>query len=142
MVKEIHFHILLFLSTKNKEVILILNYKLGWYHESFVPINIISYVYRDGGFFYLIKKGGIIMYKTISAKAEHGIDALVRVTNILKRKEFQIRGLVMTECEIAGHSDLMITIEEDTNLGIEQAMMHLRKVINVYDIEEFTDISE
>lgn len=77
------------------------------------------------------------MYKTISAKVDHGIDALVRVTNILRRKEFQIRGLVMTEGEIGEYSNLMITIEEGSNLGIEQAMMQLRKIINVYEIKEF-----
>jgi acetolactate synthase small subunit len=82
------------------------------------------------------------MYKTISAKVDQGIDALVRVTNTLRRKEFQIRGLKMTEGEIGGYSDLMITIEEGTNLGIEQAMMQLRKIINVYEIKEFNDISE
>ena len=76
------------------------------------------------------------MYKTISAKASHGIDALVRVTNTLRRKEFKIKGLVMTEVEIDGYSDLKITIEEYSNLGIEQAMMQLRKIINVYEIEE------
>jgi len=76
------------------------------------------------------------MYKTIRAKVEHGIDALVRVTNTLRRKEFKIRGLVMTEGEIGGYSDLMITIEEYSNLGVEQAMMHLRKIINVHEIEE------
>lgn len=77
------------------------------------------------------------MYKTISAKVEHGIDALVRVTNTLRRKEFKIRGLVMTEGEFGGYSNLRITIEEYSNLGIEQAMMQLRKIINVYEIEEF-----
>ena len=77
------------------------------------------------------------MYKTISAKVEHGIDALVRVTNTLRRKEFQIRGLKMTEGEIGGYSDLMITIDEVANLGIEQAMMQLRKIINVYEIKEY-----
>ena len=82
-------------------------------------------------------KGGIVMYKTISARASNGIDALVRVTNTLRRKEFQIRGLVMTEGEIGGYSDLMITIEEASNLGIEQAMMQLRKIINVYEIKEY-----
>jgi acetolactate synthase-1/3 small subunit len=77
------------------------------------------------------------MYKTISAKVDLGIDALVRVTNTLRRKEFQIRGLTMTEGESGGYSDLMITIEEGSNLGIEQAMMQLRKMINVYEIKEF-----
>ncbi|GEM_PF-566283 len=77
------------------------------------------------------------MYKTISAKVEHGIDALVRVTNTLRRKEFKITGLVMTEGEFGGYSDLRITIDEYSNLGIEQAMMQLRKIINVYEIEEF-----
>jgi len=77
------------------------------------------------------------MYKTISAKVEHGIDALVRVTNTLRRKEFKIKGLVMTEGTIEGYSNLRITIEEYSNLGMEQAMMHLRKIINVYEIEEF-----
>jgi len=77
------------------------------------------------------------MYKTISAKVEHGIDALVRVANTLRRKEFKIKGLVMTEGTIDGYSDLRITIEEYSNLGIEQAMMHLKKIINVYEIEEF-----
>lgn len=76
------------------------------------------------------------MYKTISAKVDLGIDALVRVTNTLRRKEFQIKGLKMTEGEIGGYSDLMITIEEGSNLGIEQAMMQLRKMINVYEIKE------
>jgi acetolactate synthase small subunit len=79
------------------------------------------------------------MYKTISAKVENGIDALVRVTNILKRKEFQIRGLVMTEGEFGEYSNLKITIEEGSNLGIEQAMMQLRKIINVYEIKELKD---
>ncbi len=77
------------------------------------------------------------MYKTISAKVDHGIDALVRVTNILRRKEFQITGLVMTEGELGEYSDLKITIEEGSSLGIEQAMMQLRKIINVYEIKEF-----
>jgi len=77
------------------------------------------------------------MYKTLSAKVENGIDALVRVTNTLRRKEFKIKGLVMTEGTIDGYSDLRITIEEYSNLGIEQAMMHLRKIISVYEIEEF-----
>jgi acetolactate synthase-1/3 small subunit len=77
------------------------------------------------------------MYKTISAKVDQGIDALVRVTNTLRRKEFQIRGLMMSEGELGGYSDLMITIEEGSNLGIEQAMMQLRKMINVYEIKEF-----
>jgi len=77
------------------------------------------------------------MYKTISARVEHGIDALVRITNTLRRKEFKIKGLVMTEGTIEGYSNLRITIEEYSNLGMEQAMMHLRKIINVYEIEEF-----
>lgn len=80
------------------------------------------------------------MYKTISAKVENGIDALVRVTNILKRKEFQIRGLVMTEGEFGEYSSLRITIEEGSNLGIEQAMMQLRKIINVHEIKELKDV--
>ena len=70
---------------------------------------------------------------------EHGIDLLVRVTNTLRRKEFQIRELIMTEVEINGYSDLRITIEEVANLGIEQAMMQLRKIINVYEIKEFKE---
>ena len=88
-------------------------------------------------FFICPNKGGIVMYKIISAKVDHGIDALVRVTNTLRRKEFQIRGLKMTEGEIGGYSDLMITIDEVANLGIEQAMMQLRKIINVYEIKEY-----
>ncbi|MCJ7688265.1 MAG: hypothetical protein MUO60_02925 [Clostridiaceae bacterium] len=79
------------------------------------------------------------MYKTISAKVENGIDTLVRVTNILKRKEFQIRGLVMTEGEFGEYSNLKITIEEGSKLGIEQAMMQLRKIINVHEIKELKD---
>ena len=77
------------------------------------------------------------MYKTISAKVEHGIEALVRVTNTLRRKEFKIKGLAMEESDIGGYSNLRITIEEYSNLGIEQAMMQLRKIINVYEIKEF-----
>ena len=79
------------------------------------------------------------MYKIISAKVDNGIDALVRVTNTLRRKEFQIRGLTMTEGEVGGYSDLRITIEEGSNLGIEQAMMQLRKMINVYEIKELSN---
>ena len=79
------------------------------------------------------------MYKTISAKVDLGIDALVRVTNTLRRKEFQIRGLTMTEGDVGGYSDLRITIEEGSNLGIEQAMMQLRKMINVYEIKELSN---
>jgi acetolactate synthase I/III small subunit len=37
----------------------------------------------------------------------------------------------MIEIKIDGYSDLIITIEEATNLGIEQAIMQLRKIINV-----------
>jgi acetolactate synthase-1/3 small subunit len=87
--------------------------------------------------FLFVQKGGVVMYKTISAKVDQGIESLVRVTNTLRRKEFQIRGLTMTESKIGGYSDLMITIEEGSNLGIEQAMMQLRKMINVYEIKEF-----
>jgi acetolactate synthase small subunit len=45
----------------------------------------------------------------------------------------------MTEGESNGYSDLRITIEEVANLGIEQAMMQLRKIINVYEIQEFKE---
>jgi acetolactate synthase small subunit len=89
-------------------------------------------------FFYFLKRR-IVMYKIISAKVDNGIDALVRVTNTLRRKEFQIRGLTMTEVEVGGYSDLRITIEECSNLGIEQAMMQLRKMINVYEIKELSN---
>jgi acetolactate synthase small subunit len=89
--------------------------------------------------FLFIQKGGIVIYKTISARASNGIDAVVRVTNTLRRKEFQIRGLVMTEDQTDGYSDLRITIKEEGNLGIKQAMMQLKKIINVYEIKEYEE---
>ena len=45
----------------------------------------------------------------------------------------------MTEEQIDGYSDLRITIKEEENLGIKQAMMQLKKIINVYEIKEYKE---
>lgn len=76
------------------------------------------------------------MLKSISARLNNGLDSLVRVTNMLRRKEFQIKDISMTSALDGCYSDLIITIYEDDKLGVNQAINQIKKIHDVYEIRE------
>ncbi|WDV45953.1 ACT domain-containing protein [Clostridiaceae bacterium M8S5] len=76
------------------------------------------------------------MTKCISARLDNGLESLVRVTNILRRKEFKIKDIKMTSSTEDCHSELVLTIYENEKLGIKQAINQMKKVHDVCDIKE------
>ncbi|WP_066507199.1 ACT domain-containing protein [Abyssisolibacter fermentans] len=76
------------------------------------------------------------MQKTIKAQLKNGLDSLVRVTNILRKKEFNIKDISMTSTSNRCCSDLIITIYENEGLGVKQVINQMEKIIDIYEIRE------
>lgn len=76
------------------------------------------------------------MCKTICARVDSGMITLMRVADILKRKQFNISGFSMDEIDDK-YSRILIKLNENEDLGIKQAMLHMKKLADVYEIEEY-----
>ncbi|MZQ75397.1 MAG: hypothetical protein GT589_04470 [Peptoclostridium sp.] len=76
------------------------------------------------------------MEKMLSLKVESGMETLLRVVGVLRRKEFDIKNLQMdfSQC---GASSLLITLNEGEKQGLKQAIKHMEKLVDVYEITEF-----
>ena len=75
------------------------------------------------------------MDRMLSVKVESGMESLLRVVGVLRRKEFSIKNLQMdfSDC---GASNLFITINDGERLGVNQAIKHMEKLVDVFEIEE------
>ncbi|KDR96043.1 acetolactate synthase, small subunit [Peptoclostridium litorale DSM 5388] len=75
------------------------------------------------------------MDRMLSVKVESGMESLLRVVGVLRRKEFSIKNLQMdfSDC---GTSSLFITINDGERLGVNQAIKHMEKLVDVFEIEE------
>lgn len=76
------------------------------------------------------------MEKMLSLKVESGMETLLRVVGVLRRKEFDIKNLQMDFSQ-GGASSLLITLNEGEKQGLKQAIKHMEKLVDVYEITEF-----
>ncbi|WDV45956.1 ACT domain-containing protein [Clostridiaceae bacterium M8S5] len=76
------------------------------------------------------------MTKSIKAVLNNGLDSMVRLTNILRKKEYRIKDIHMTSYENSRCVDLLLTIYEDEDTGVKRIINQMKKIHDVYDIEE------
>jgi len=76
------------------------------------------------------------MCRTYCIMADDGAESLLRIVGMLRRKEFDIKNLQMdfSQC---GASSLLITLNEGEKQGLKQAIKHMEKLVDVYEITEF-----
>jgi len=74
------------------------------------------------------------MHCVVSARVNEGMDALIRVMGVLRRKTFQIRDVHMVPSELLGYSDIRFTLEERGAYSAEQAVHFMNKLEDVKDI--------
>lgn len=74
------------------------------------------------------------MHCVVSARVNEGMDALIRVMGVLRRKTFQIRDVHMVPSEHLGFSDIRFTLEEIGTYTAEQAVHFMNKLEDVKDI--------
>ncbi|SHJ62099.1 ACT domain-containing protein [Paramaledivibacter caminithermalis] len=76
------------------------------------------------------------MDKKLLCRVDSGLEALIRVVGLLKRKRFDIRSVNLEEIENSQYSNLEITLKDGLEHGIKQAINQMEKLVNVYDIRE------
>ncbi|MCT4564627.1 MAG: ACT domain-containing protein [Maledivibacter sp.] len=76
------------------------------------------------------------MEKKLSCRVDNGLETLIRVVGLLKRKRFDIRSVNMEGIENSQYSNLEITIRDGLNLGVNQAINQMEKLVNVHEIRE------
>jgi len=74
------------------------------------------------------------MEKFLQANADHGVDTLLKVVGVLRRKEFLVRDVKMTSPPQERCSKLEIRLEQKTDLTFDRAIAHLEKIIGLRDL--------
>lgn len=78
----------------------------------------------------------MVLDKKLSCRVDNGLEALIRVVGLLKRKRFDISSVNMEKIENSQYSNLEITIKDELNLGVNQAINQMEKLMNVHEIRE------
>lgn len=73
------------------------------------------------------------MERFLQAKAEHGVDTLLKVVGVLRRKEFSVSDVKMTSPPNAC-SMLEIRLQDSNDLIFNRAMAHLEKIVGIRDV--------
>ncbi|MTI68562.1 MAG: hypothetical protein FH753_18430 [Firmicutes bacterium] len=79
------------------------------------------------------------MSKTLSLQLKNDMDSLMRVLSTLRRKKFNISNVNMEKTYDTDSSKLFITIEDQLNLGINQAIKQMKKLVDVTEIKELKE---
>lgn len=74
------------------------------------------------------------MERYLEAKADHGVDTLLKVVGVLRRKEFMVKDVKMSSSVESRFSELIIHLNQETENTMELAKAHLEKVIGLRDI--------
>jgi len=74
--------------------------------------------------------------KKVLCRVDSGLETLMRVVGLLKRKRFDIKSVNMEEIKNSRFSSLEIILKDEFNLGFEQAINQMEKLVNVHDITE------
>lgn len=75
------------------------------------------------------------MCKTVSFKVSSGVDSAARVLTTLRRKQFDIREFRMKLLDEKS-SELKITLEDKKDLNLNNAILQMKKLVDVYDVTE------
>ncbi len=75
------------------------------------------------------------MARSFEIRAENGVESLLRIVGILKRKRFDIKNVNMEHVEGMA-SSLMITLGDDSEYAPEYAMKHVKKLFGISEIKE------
>lgn len=75
------------------------------------------------------------MDRTVSFKVTRGMDSAVRVMATLRRKQFGIKEISMKSID-STNSELKITLEDEKKVGLEKAILQMKKLVDVYDVVE------
>jgi len=74
------------------------------------------------------------MNKTVVAKVDNGVEALLRIVGTLKRKRFSIKKINMEEIADSSYVNLMITFDDDTDA--QRAINQIEKIIDVLEVKK------
>ncbi len=75
------------------------------------------------------------MCRTVSFKVSSGMDSAVRVLTTLRRKQFDVREFSMIEVD-SNKSEFKVTLFDEKNLGLDRAILQMKKLVDVYDVME------
>lgn len=74
------------------------------------------------------------MSKTLNVSLIPSIDPFIRIVSVLRKKGFDIESVDFKEVD-SQKGSLKITINENMNLGLYEAMLQVKKVVGVYEIK-------
>ncbi len=80
------------------------------------------------------------MEKILYARVENGMDDLMRVLNVLRRKRFCVKSVNLNEKLNSYNSNLTIRIAEKYDLGAEQAKNQMEKLVNVHEVTKIEEV--
>lgn len=75
------------------------------------------------------------MCRTVSFKVSSGMDSAVRVLTTLRRKQFDVKEFSMIEID-SDKSEFKVTLMDEKNLGLDRAILQMKKLVDVYDVVE------
>ncbi len=75
------------------------------------------------------------MNNKVYAKAVDGMDGLIRVIGVLRRKEFDVQDVILKKSEDSEFSNLVITIDAQNQTAMKRAVNQIEKIMNVYDVK-------
>ncbi|SKA87802.1 acetolactate synthase-1/3 small subunit [Caloramator quimbayensis] len=78
------------------------------------------------------------MSKTFYVSLIPSIDPFLRIVSALRKKGFDIESVNFKELD-SQRGSLTITINENMNLGLYEAMLQVKKVVGVYEIKELEE---
>lgn len=79
------------------------------------------------------------MERFLQAKADHGVDTLLKVIGVLRRKEFMVSDVKMTSPPNAC-SHLEIRLGDASDMNFNRAAAHLEKIVGIRDVTLMEEI--
>lgn len=76
------------------------------------------------------------MNNRVHARVDNGVEVLLRVVGLLKRKRFNIKSINMEEIKDSHYSNLVITFEDDLNNSVTRAISQMEKLVDVHEVME------
>lgn len=101
---------------------------------------IFTNIVRGGGIFFIFNlfeysdKEEVMMEKFLQANADYGVDTLLKVVGVLRRKEFVVSDVKMTSPSESKSSKLEIRLGDETENNFDRAIAHLEKIIGLRDV--------
>ncbi len=74
------------------------------------------------------------MERCLHAKVDNGVDTLLKVVGVLRRKEFAVSDVEMKSLSKSKHSNILIKLHDATDKNVFKAVAHLEKIVGVNDI--------